>query len=187
MMSENQPLSNGRGLSDFFCHMVEMPTWHRRILILATILFGGGVVGQGAGYFSAAPARAVRQDATPNSSLVRVEQDTVTKQADPTITQKLSPHATKIGVSFIAAFVIGWLARAFVKIVTTVAGLAIAAAVALNHFGIVDIDLTGMRHEAAADAHSVISQVQHYATALIHLLPSSVAGGAGMWIGFRRR
>lgn len=186
-MSEFSSLPNGRSLSDFFSHLVMMPRWHKRLLWLASVLLGAGVLGQGAGYFSATPARSITPDAGINSSRIQISPGISTDQAKPTVTQSLSPHAIKIGVSFIIAFIVGWLARAFVKMVTLLASLGAAVLLGLSYLGIFNVDFTAVQHEYATNAQWAIGQSQHLATALIHHLPSSVSGGAGVLVGFRRR
>ena len=94
------------------------------------------------------------------------------------------PFYVRMGVSYMAGFCIGWFFRKLTRLIMVVVALVIA--------------LLAYGKSAGCDTTHAQEQVkrggewaQHEATAardyLLHVLPSATGGGAGIFLGFRRR
>ena len=94
------------------------------------------------------------------------------------------PFYLRLGVSYVAGYCIGWFFRKLTRLIM----VTMAMIVALLGYG----KLAGcdMSHARAEVKHGE-DWAQHEATTardyLLHLLPSGTAGGAGIFLGFRRR
>jgi len=94
------------------------------------------------------------------------------------------PFYAPIGASYAAGFCIGWFFRRLIRMILIVTALVIAL-LALGKFAGCNVAPAQQRVKQTGD------WAQHEATAgedyLKHLLPSAGAGGAGTFLGFRRR
>src|SRR6516165_10417049 len=89
-------------------HMMKMPLWHQGLLTVAVVALGGGLVGQGMGYFSKPEPQpnTVQTTAAPggHSSFVGDGAPTGTSSTDsspapqeePTLVQQYSPQLTRV-------------------------------------------------------------------------------------------
>src|SRR5215218_2407344 len=138
-------------VKEFFAHVVRMPPWQRKLLVMAGVLAILGLVGQTMNRVShARPAEAtVESDATsaprssafvdsrtPPASSVDADRD-----ASPTMTQRLAPWASRVGIGFIGGFVIGWAFRAFIKTMALVTAAGVALIWTLSHFNVLNLDM----------------------------------------------
>ncbi len=94
------------------------------------------------------------------------------------------PFYVRMGVSYVAGFCIGWFFRKLTRLIMVIGALVIAL---LAYGKLAGCDTTHEQEEVKRGSE----WVQHEATAtkdyLMHLLPSATAGGAGIFLGFRRR
>jgi len=99
----------------FFRHLLIMPVWHRHVLLLAMIVAGVGFVGHvRQQFFGSAP--------TPSASQNGVAQTTNSQSPDANPQPwYLSPRMLGIGGSVLGGFIIGWIARMFLKMVAMIA------------------------------------------------------------------
>jgi uncharacterized membrane protein (Fun14 family) len=173
-----------------------MPRWHKAVLVMGVVLALAG----GAGWVmgrngndggarvtttgSPAPAGSSKfiDDSGAGGSPVATDRETA-----PNIISRLSPNATRIGVSVLAGFVLGWLFRAFLKTMAFFLMLAIAILAALSYFGVLNVDFTSAREHYASALHWLGDQTTRLKDVVISHLPSSGGGALGAFLGFRRR
>src|SRR5262249_51725884 len=95
-------------LSLISTHVFNMHKWQRGLALVAVLLLGGGSVGQMSSYLGkknqpvVAPA-----DGKPIPNPPAPE---------PSVTQKMSPWAMRMGLSLLVGFLIGFALRVFVRI-----------------------------------------------------------------------
>lgn len=182
--SPQTPNATRGHLRSFAADVLRMPRWQKSLLTLAVLLLGVGSTGQVAGYFSGGSgASATKSDSGAEVSLVTSEKhETVAPK--PTLTERISPWMTKVGLSFIVGFVVGWLLRTFLKTVALIGGGIIALLMLLSYLG---YDLSGAQKEYTSFMSWLTDQGQRLAKALLDHLPGSTSSAAGMFVGFRRR
>jgi len=94
------------------------------------------------------------------------------------------PFYVPMGASYVAGFCIGWVFRKLIRIILAFTALVIAL-LALGKFAGCDLTTAQERVErTGAWARHEVTTAKDY---LLHLLPSVGAGGAGTFLGFRRR
>src|SRR5437763_1971162 len=185
----------------FFSHLAHMPGWHKAVILLAGLIAAAGTVGQVTGHV-ARRNTPVQHVAGGNSTAPAGSNGFVGNTGGPAAPQapasepelgllgRISPHATKVGLSIVLGFIVGWLFRAFLKTMALIGLLICAAGWALAHYGILDLnggDLQSARERAAgAGAWLEAHGAQLKDLALAHL-PSSGGGAFGAFLGFRRK
>src|SRR5437773_12506714 len=96
-------------------HVRTMPRWQKSLLTVATILLAAGLAGQAMAL--AKPKPQPDTSAAPVNSRGIVTADKPSEQppapSKKAWYEKLSPHATRIGLTFLVGFIIGWAFRAF--------------------------------------------------------------------------
>ncbi len=94
------------------------------------------------------------------------------------------PFYVRMGVSYVAGFCIGWFFRKLTRLILVVVALVIAL---LAYGKLTGCDTTHAQEQVKRGG----TWAQHEATAvrdyLLHVLPSATGGGAGIFLGFRRR
>jgi uncharacterized membrane protein (Fun14 family) len=94
------------------------------------------------------------------------------------------PFHVRMGASYVAGFCIGWFFRKLTRLIMVVTALVIAL---IGYGKITGCDTTHTQEQVKRSGE----WAQHEAAAaenyLMHLLPSATAGGAGIFLGFRRR
>ena len=94
------------------------------------------------------------------------------------------PFYVRIGASYVAGFFIGWLFRKLTRLILVASALMIAL---LTYGKLAGCEMTHTQEEVKRSGE----WAQHEANAtegyLLHMLPSVTAGGAGIFLGFRRR
>src|SRR5205085_4974601 len=146
-----EPLRWSNAHRHFLSHLVVMPRWHKGVILIAGTIAALGTVGQIATRF-AQPAPVVQPNAPqpPRSAPAGGSSSFVGESADrsPAPNQapapsaqpanhgplgRISPHATKVGLSIVLGFIIGWLCRAFLKTMALVAIVVIGGLWLLSH------------------------------------------------------
>jgi uncharacterized membrane protein (Fun14 family) len=194
-------------------HLRTMPRWHRVVLLIAVLLAAAGSVGWAvtrtapgerrvipptpAAASAAAPS--VSKSLAPRSGFVDERTTTVATPlpadavADANDTtpggwiSRLSPHATGVGVSVVAGFLMGWLFRAFLKTMTFFALIVAGLLAALSYFGVLNVDMTAARGHYGDAVHWLTDQAMRLKDVIVAHLPSSGGGAFGAFMGFRRR
>ena len=171
-----------------------MPLWHKAMLALAAVLLGGGVAGQVSGWF-AGDSSAASSGTTinaPNSSHFigpanSPESSGGAVAAAPSWRERISPWMSKVGLSFIVGLVVGWVFRAFLKVMSLLGGALLAILLALSYFNVLNIDMTAAREQYASTMAWATDQAHHLAKAILNHLPGSTSSFLGLFVGFRRR
>lgn len=99
---------------------------------------------------------------------------------------KSAPRTVRYGLSFIAAFLVAYAVKKFIKSVLLVAGLIIAAIAGLKYLGIFDYDWSSAQQQVEQGVELAKQESGRIAKLASDYLPSSVAGGLGAVFGARR-
>ena len=94
------------------------------------------------------------------------------------------PGYVRIGASYAAAYCIGWLFRRLMRLILVASALALAL---LAYGKFIGWDLTPAREQVKRGREWAQHETAAQRDYLIHLLPSAAGGGAGLFMGFRRR
>jgi uncharacterized membrane protein (Fun14 family) len=207
-MSEPPP-DRPRAHEQFARHIRSQPRWHKSLLGVMVVLAVLGVVGQVRAKLSKpriverteTSATSANNSSTPANSRGFVSQDSTAQApapaaADRVPTQpvgnddlftRVSPYATRLGVGYVAGFIIGWVFRFFLKtmmMITLVVGGLFAA---LSYFHVVNVDLTPAKQQYDSAMHWASDQASKLKDAAMAHLPSGGATTVGAFLGFRRR
>ena len=182
----------GNAHAHFLTHLRLMPGWHKVVILLAGVLAVMGTVGQIVTK-TGGDAQVHVSTGTPSGSsgFVNGADSGASDQPQPVGSiGGLSPHATRIGLSVVLGFVIGWLFRAFLKTMAFLALLIGGGIWLLAHFNILHIgdeNLEAFKEKSGAAASWLGAQASHFKDVAIAHLPSSGGGALGAFMGFRRR
>lgn len=176
-------------------HALTMPGWQRMLLVAAVLLLEFGSAGQVASRLGDRPPQATEAvTAAPGNRAAFVSETgqqeseaAAAAEEDRPIFHRISPSMMRVGVSFIAAFVLGWAFRAFLKLMTMVAGLGLALILGLSYFNVINVDLTRAEQQYRSSISWVTDQGQRLGKLILSHLPSSTASAVGMFVGFRRK
>jgi uncharacterized membrane protein (Fun14 family) len=187
-------------------HLARMPRWHQVVMLVAVLLAAGGSVGwavtrtaPGQTVPASSPAAARSSAAVPGSSGFVDSRTTGTTPLAPDAAadandttpggwvSRISPHATGVGVSVVAGFLVGWLFRTFLKMMTLFALIVAGLVAALSYFGVLNVDLSAAKTHYADAVHWLTDQAYRLKDVLAAHLPSSGGGAFGAFLGFRRR
>src|SRR5687768_49213 len=134
-MSEEHPTPRPSVAGRFFGDVFHMPGWQKSLLGIAFLAGVAGFVGQMYGKFTAAPppegSRSIVGKAP--QSPTTAEPVAGEPAPEPTVFQRISPNMSGMGLSFVAAFVIGWAFRVFIKTMVTVTVLGAGLLLALSY------------------------------------------------------
>jgi uncharacterized membrane protein (Fun14 family) len=181
----------------FAHHLVQMPHWHKGLLVLATLLLGVGAAGQLVTTLrpppSQQPVTLEKQDTpgAPGQSHFVTSTGTTPGTADttappPSLRERVSPWLTHVGLSVLVGFIVGWVFRAFLKMMSLIALAIIAVMAALSYFHVLNVDLSAARQEYASTMAWATDQAQHLGRAILNHVPGSTSSVVGFFIGFRR-
>lgn len=191
-------------VSEFFIHLVEMPAWHRKLLIGAGLLASVGLLGQSSKLISRSPAKdaevaevtSMQSDGKAptgrsfvsrsgkTSDIERVETPPPPK---PTMFERISPWASRVGFGFVGGFIIGWAFRAFIKTMAIVTTVGVSILWGLSHFNVINLDLAAAETKFKTSTSWVSEQAAHLKERAMTLVPGSFSSIFGVFIGFRRK
>ncbi|HMN95675.1 MAG TPA: FUN14 domain-containing protein [Phycisphaerales bacterium] len=97
-----------------------------------------------------------------------------------------APLPLKMGGSFIAAFVVGFLLRSFLRIGLLVAAALGIAIVLLERAGVVGVNWSSLQRGAEEAKGWVDDRGDEVLNFAKRVVPWGVSGAAGLWFGFRR-
>jgi uncharacterized membrane protein (Fun14 family) len=183
----------GSSRPSFLQHVLHMPRFHKKLLTLAMLLAGAGGVGQMVGQIPAGTDLAIKappSGGSGKSSLIVQSSNTAEpapKETSPTLNQRLSPEMTKMGLSFIAGFVLGWVFRAFLKMASMIGAAGIAILMGLSWLRIVNIDLSSAQQEYNTAMAWLNDQAWILAKNVLAHIPGSASTFAGLYLGFKRK
>ena len=192
----------GNAHQHFLRHLAVMPSWHKAVIVIAGLVALLGTIGQ---IFAPRPAAASPPPAQtapapqPNnqrSFASGAPRDASSAQpaapADEShdLIPRVSPHATRIGLSVVLGFVIGWLFRAFLKTMVFLGLVVCGALWLLSHFGILHItsaQVDAIRERSAEAAGWLQRHAAELKEIAVSHLPSTGGGTLGIFLGFHRR
>ena len=167
-------------LSLISTHVFNMHKWQRGLVLVAVLLFGSGSVGKMSSYLGqknqpvVAPADANKPIPNPPAP-------------EPTLAQKVSPWAMRMGLSLLVGFLIGFALRVFVRITVTLLLLGIGLLMLLSYFHVVNVDLSAEKTKYESTVNWAQDQAYRLKDSALSHLPSSGGGALGAFAGFRRR
>lgn len=185
--------------SGFIGSLTSMPFWQKAVLGAAMTL---GIAGAGAQLASGptpppppAPTAPETSSAAPEGSrgfVAGQPQATPTQQQqapqpEPTWVQSVSPVATKSGLGFVGAFLIGWAFRVFIKTMAVITALGVAILFALSYFNVINIDMSAAKQQWSSVSEFLTTQAGNLKDLLITHLPASSASAAGFTVGLCRK
>jgi uncharacterized membrane protein (Fun14 family) len=193
-LHQDRPMPVGPARPSMLQHVLRMPRFHKKLLTLAMLLAGAGGVGQIVGQIPASTDSAImssRPGASPSGSNSIVQtSDTAapaSSETSPSLNQRVSPAMTKIGLSFIAGFVLGWVFRAFLKLASMIGAAGIAILMGLSWLRIVNIDLSQAQQEYNSAMAWMNDQAWILAKNILSHIPGSASTFAGLYVGFKRK
>lgn len=92
-----------------------------------------------------------------------------------------------LGFGFAGGFIIGFIFRAFLKLMTLITLLVGGGLFALSYFFKVNIDFSQVQHAWDTNSQWLTEQATRLKDVAINHLPSSSGGAAGVFFGLRRR
>jgi uncharacterized membrane protein (Fun14 family) len=163
-------------ISKIVAHFLDMHRWQKALLTLSVILFGAGGSHELTSYFGATPpattAPAVR-GAPP--------------APEPTLGERISPYAMRVGASFIAGFILGFALRIFVRITLGILFVGVVIFGLLSHFDMIHVDWSAEKTKYEGSIHKINDEATHMKDVAVSHLPHSGSGLVGAFAGFRRR
>lgn len=131
------------------------------------------------GFVSSTGTPATDTPATPPAS---VGQDT-----SPTMTQRVTPWMTRVGLSFFVGIIVGLVFRMFIKIAAGITVLIGGLILALSYFHVLNIDMSSVKTEYASASAWLGDQASRLKDVVLHALPSTSSAAVGFLSGFKRR
>ena len=98
-----------------------------------------------------------------------------------------SPAVAGIGGSYLGGFFIGWAFRRFLKMAALIAGGLLAGIAVLENTGWIDLDWTVLETQISHGIAAVHRGAEGLKHILSGYLPSTGAGAAGVFFGFRKK
>ena len=93
----------------------------------------------------------------------------------------------RLGLSFVVAFLAGWIVRPWIKTAGLVVGAAFAILYGLHATGLVDVQWDELQQRHGGASGWIAAQTESLTALLTGALPSAGAASAGMAAGLRRR
>jgi len=196
-MGDDSGSTGGGGsiFGQFFGHVFDLPRWQKLVLTLAGLLGAAGLGGKVTGAVSDSPnaptTQAASASSTPRSSFVADADKSQPAAAEDSSLKALlvhnAPWMTRVGVGFIGAFIVGWLFRAFIKLMTMMTIVVVLLLGGLNYFRVIDIDFKKAEEQYATASAWVTDQAGKARDAIMAHIPASMSSTLGMFLGFRRK
>ena len=169
-------------------------------LVLTLALLGGlaGVAGSVAGSVRPEPPAKVQAQATveelqvPAGQSLTPQQQVQLDDAKQQVTtyahwfyDKTAPTLWRVGLGFVMAFILGYMARTFVKTVAFFAAAVLCLATAAAYFGF--IDLAQYRNSFTSSTGWAMDQANGFKDLLMKSASASLSGVIGFVVGFLRK
>ena len=151
------------------------PRWHRVVLLLAALGAGMGWAHWGltaATTSSATTAPAVTVRSVP--------------PAPPPSSPFFAPLARRVGGSILVGFIIGWMFRTFVRLMSALTALAVGSLTLLSYFHIMNVDLTAAENKTSQASAWVTDQAGRLRDAALAHVHSTIGSAVGLFMGIRR-
>jgi len=182
----NNPSTNGHGsfqsiFRRFISDLFRLPRWQKTILTLALVAVGYGWAHQ-TYHTLTDPAPAPTQTSSPGPNSVSPDQSTTSSAPSA-----LARWSRRAGTSLLIAFIVGWVFRTFLKIMSTLTAAIVAAFCLLSYFNIMNIDMTAVEKKSTTATAWITDQgsrLRHAAMSHVH---STLGGILGLAMGARKR
>ena len=99
----------------------------------------------------------------------------------------MSPALARGGASFMGGFLIGWAIRRTVKMAAIIAGILLALLATIKMTGWIDLDWTAIEANITHSLAWAQGKAEGFKEVLTGYLPAAGAGGAGTFLGFRKK
>lgn|GEM_PF-3948807 len=96
------------------------------------------------------------------------------------------PATVRLGLSFLAAYFVGWVTRMFLKVSLLVAGAIAVLVIVLDRTGAATIDWAAVGDHLGEALDWTRGRLDEFRDFVLGYVPSAVAAGAGLFLGFRR-
>lgn len=191
MANEFETSRRSAAVSKVIANAVNLRGWQKSFLSVAILLFGAGSAGQLMGKIESDSPRVVQNqpDNSSGSTLVEKQPDDTRapKDTEPTLREKLSPWATRVGLSFMGGFIIGFALRTFLRITAMLLALGATLFLGISYFSGKNVDLTDAKTKYEGAIHWAEDQAYKLKDRAETVLPSSGTGLFGAFAGFRRK
>lgn len=158
--------------------------WKRLLVMLSVVLVGVGVTSSMFAPSKPAPAPNLQVDNQANltGEDVRVK----VEETGHWFSSNVAPHMWRIGISFLVAFVLGFLMRQFLVAMAFTLGAVLAVLFVVNYLGWIEIS-PDVKSTVTESADKVEQTTRSFVDVMKARLPSSFAAFAGFFIGFLRK
>lgn len=179
-------------------HFWELAWWKKALLVFAVVLAVVGIAGAVTGTFRSKPPEVKSAQvevetlrAQGQRSSLTDEQQQQLKTADNTVNtyrhwfyDKTAPQLWRIGIGFFIAFILGFMARQFLKTMAVLAAVAVVLAAVAVYFGL--LDSGGLKSNVTTGTGWVMDRLDSMKETLLKFVGTSLSGTAGFVIGFMR-
>lgn len=174
-------------------------SWVTKLIVVVALLAGiAGVAGSIAGAVRPDPPAAVQARATveelqvPAGQSLTPQQQVKLDEAKAQVSEyahwfydKTAPTMWRVGLGFVIAFILGLMARTFVKTVAFFAAAILCVATAAAYFGF--IDLAQYRNSFTNSAGWAMDQANGFKDLIMKSASASLSGVIGFVVGFLRK
>ena len=179
-------------------HFFALAGWKKALLVLAIVLGIAGIAGSVAGAVKGKPPE-VRQaqvrveelSAVGRRSSLTAEQTQQLESAKTKVNEvkhwfydQTAPQLWRIGLGFFIAFVLGFMARQFLKTMVSLAAIVLVAAGVAIYLGWIDVG--NAKASLASGTGWVMERADTFKEAVLKFAGASLSGTAGFVIGFMR-
>lgn len=179
-------------------HFWHLARWKKVLLILAVLMAVAGVSGSVAGVVRGKPAEVKQAQAkvedlnlTSRRSALTAEQTEQLQAAKEKVNaakhwfyDQTAPQLWRIGLGFFVAFVLGFMARQFLKTVATLLAIVVVVAGVAIYFGW--LDSGGVQSNLKTGTGWVMERLDSMKATLLRFAGASLSGTAGFVVGFTR-
>lgn len=109
----------------------------------------------------------------------------VTRKSDGSTSQVEDSAMFRLGFSYVAAFIIGYVFKKFIKLMALLAAVAIGGIGLMKGLGWIQLDWASMELHVRESLAWVTGKAEAFKTFLMGYLPSTGAGTVGLWRGVR--
>ena len=158
--------------------------WKRLLVMLSVVLVGVGVTSSM--FAPSKPAPAPNLQADNQASLTGEDVRVKVEETGHWFSSNVAPHMWRIGISFLVAFVLGFLMRQFLVAMAFTLGAILAVLFVVNYLGWIEIS-PDVKSTVSQSAEKVEQGTRTFVDVMKARLPSSFAAFAGFFIGFLRK
>ena len=175
-----------------------LPLWKKALLALAVTMTIVGIVGATAGTFRSQPVEVQTAQVKVEElrgvgqhSALTAEQKATLDQASAKVNEakhwfydQAAPQLWRIGLGFAIAFVLGFMARQFLKTMATLAAIVLVGVGVALYFGY--LDAAGVKTNLSTGTGWVMDRLDSAKATLLSIAGTSLSGTVGFVLGFMR-